>query len=100
MHKTTSATNNLGLIRSRHTWAKLSCVQDQYRVLWYCVHIRGYDTQEEDGEREIGEVEGEGEDDWIWKAKDDFTVGHVWPEGGDLKRGCIYVHSIAGFIGQ
>ena len=54
--------------------------------------VKGWDGRaNEDGEGDGGE----GEEDWIWEAEEDFTVGHVWPEGGDLKRGCVYVSALS-----
>lgn len=60
--------------------------------------VKGWDGRaNEDGEGDGGE----GEEDWIWEAEEDFTVGHVWPEGGDLKRGCVYVSALSSiFFGQ
>ena len=73
--------NKTGYIRSGRTWAKLSCVRDPFRR----VRVGDNDVSIQ------GEGEGEAEEDWIWEAEEDFTVGHVWPEGGDLKRGFVYV---------
>ncbi|KIM85578.1 hypothetical protein PILCRDRAFT_816778 [Piloderma croceum F 1598] len=79
--KNPNALSRVGQIRSGHTWAKLSSVRDPFRKR----KIRDEDAVEDEG--------GEGEEDWIWEAEEDFTVGHVWPEGGDLKRGCVYHHT-------
>lgn len=56
-----------GHIKSSSTWAKLSSARHPF---------------EEDGE------------DWMWQDEEDFTLSHVWPEGGDLARGLIYVCSV------
>ena len=53
-----------GHIKSSCTWAKLSSAHHPFK---------------EDGE------------DWLWQDEEDFTLSHVWPEGGDLARGLIYV---------
>ena len=53
-----------GHIKSSCTWTKLSS---------------GHHPFKEDGE------------DWLWQDEEDFTLSHVWPEGGDLARGLIYV---------
>ncbi|KAF7969759.1 hypothetical protein HWV62_26052 [Athelia sp. TMB] len=61
-----------GHIRTAHTWAKLSPLHNPCSGLV---------------------EEGDGDEEWEWKAEEDFTLGHVWPEGGDLKRGITYHHS-------
>ena len=81
----------MGQIRSGHTWAKLSSVRDPFRRKRGKVRHDDSDDAVSDGIEDEG---GEGEEDWIWEAEEDFTVGHVWPEGGDLKRGCVYVSSL------
>jgi hypothetical protein len=35
--------------------------------------------------------EDEEEGDWVWEAEEAFTLKNVWPLGGDLKRGILYV---------
>lgn len=92
-----------GYICSAKTWAKLSSVLDPLRFSLGYNTNGGFDgdidadlgEDEEDEEREgEGDVNGEdGEEDCIWEAEEDFTLGHVWPEGGDLKRGVTYVRS-------
>jgi hypothetical protein len=53
--------------------------------------FRGGGDNEADPDAD-GESDGEGEDR-IWEAEEDSTLGHVWPEGGDLMRECVYVRS-------
>lgn len=96
MYRPSPAANaKLGQIRSGHTWAKLSSVRDPFRTR-PPGRVQGGDDHDEDGEQDQADEkeedgEGEGEDDWVWEAEEDFTIGHVWPEGGDLKRACVYV---------
>lgn len=69
------------------TWAKLSSVRDRKLFRDLCDPRLDADTslpemlEDEDTEKE----------DWAWEAEDDFTIGHVWPDGPALERGIIYV---------
>lgn len=72
-----------GQIKSARAWAKLSSVRDPLR----------YRRLDEEVNADAEDGEGEGDDEWIWEAEEDFTLGHVWPEGGDLSRGVTYVRN-------
>lgn len=68
-----------GQIKGAQTWVKASTLRDPYNYpgnasednLWF----------EEDGLNE----------DWRWEPEEDFTLSMVWPKGGDLARGILYV---------
>lgn len=68
-----------GRIKSAQTWAKASTVRDPY-------HYPGNDS----GDSLWLDDEGAGEE-WKWEAEEDFTLSKVWPKGGDLARGMVYV---------
>lgn len=87
--------SRVGHIRTGRTWAKLSSVRDPFCRSDASLFRDGRCDGEVDA---VDEGEGEdGEEDWIWEAEEDFTLGHVWPEGGDLKRGCIYVSPLLSY---
>ncbi|KZT70426.1 hypothetical protein DAEQUDRAFT_205393 [Daedalea quercina L-15889] len=50
------------------------------------------DADDESAEDVEGEGGGKQEKDWVWEAEDDYTVGHVWPDGPEKGRGIIYHH--------
>ncbi|KZP17513.1 hypothetical protein FIBSPDRAFT_27992 [Athelia psychrophila] len=85
MYETAGLNLKPGHIRSAHTWAKLSAMRDPFRS----GRADGLDFEREEG----NVAGGEAEDEPIWEAEEDFTLGHVWPEGGDIQRGITYHHS-------
>ena len=68
-----------GQIKTGQTWVKASTVRDPY-------HYPGNDSEDS----LWLDDEGAGED-WKWEAEEDFTLSKVWPKGGDLARGIVYV---------
>lgn len=86
-----------GQIRSGHTTVKLSNVRDPCR--WRSQYGYANDSEEDelnDSEEDREEVNEDGEsaeEDSKWEDEEDYTLGHVWPEGLDVHRGLIYVRS-------
>ena len=72
-----------GQIKEAQTWAKASTVRDPY-------HYPGNDSEDS----LWLDDDGAGEE-WKWEAEEDFTLSKVWPKGGDLARGIVYVGDLA-----
>jgi hypothetical protein len=72
-----------GQIKEAQTWAKASTVRDPY-------HYPGNDSEDS----LWLDDDGAGEE-WKWEAEEDFTLSKVWPKGGDLARGIVYVSVFA-----
>ena len=68
-----------GQIKEAQTWVKASTVLDPY-------HYPGNDS----GDSLWLDDDGVGEE-WNWEPEEDFTLSKVWPKGGDLARGIVYV---------
>ena len=72
-----------GQIKTAQTWAKASTVRDP-------IHYPGNDSEDS----LWLDDDGAGEE-WKWEAEEDFTLAKVWPKGGDLARGIVYVSELA-----
>ncbi|KAJ6572060.1 hypothetical protein B0H19DRAFT_1132401 [Mycena capillaripes] len=83
-----------GQIMCGTTWAYSSSVLDPYL---YCPDEeseedpKGRDNPETEKGHENGNEDLD--DERKWTAEEDLTVAHVWPEGGDVKRGLVYKHA-------
>jgi len=66
-------------------WRKLSSVRERhiFRDLYGATDSVKQDEAEDSDE----------EDEWAWEAEDDFTLGHLWPNGPSLRRAIIYRHN-------
>lgn len=69
-----------GQIKEAQTWAKASTVRDPY-------HYPGNESEDGLWLEDVGEG-------WKWEAEEDLTLSMVWPKGGDLARGIIYVSDV------
>lgn len=72
-----------GQIKDAQTLAKASTVRDPY-------HYPGNESEDS----LWLDDDGAGEE-WKWEAEEDFTLSKVWPKGGDLARGIVYVNDLA-----
>ncbi|KAA1476119.1 hypothetical protein DENSPDRAFT_932818 [Dentipellis sp. KUC8613] len=78
--------NKPGQVKTGKTWAKLSSVQDPLCAESF-VELAG---RADEPAMWLGD-EKEGEE-WTWENEEDFTIGHAWPDGGELRRAIVYHH--------
>lgn len=75
-----------GQIKDAQIWVKASTLRDPYH----------YPGNESEDSLWLEGDDGDGAE-WKWEAEEDFTLSKVWPKGGDLTRGIIYVSGLVFF---
>ncbi|KAJ7931226.1 hypothetical protein B0H13DRAFT_2651573 [Mycena leptocephala] len=76
-----------GQIMCGTTWVHSSSVLDPY------LYYPDWESDDEPGPKAHDNQEEDVDDERKWTAEEDLTVAHVWPEGGDTKRGIVYKHA-------
>ena len=99
-----------GQIKSGKTTTKLSNRRDPCR--WNVGYGYADDDEDEEEEDELEEDElapstaldledevlaelEEKPGEWKWESEEDYVLGHVWPDGLDIRCGIIYVRSFS-----
>ena len=81
-------------IRSGFTSVKLSTARDpcRYRPDVDEDALFADDARKpSEDDPKVGAEEADEGNGWTWQPEEEYTLGHVWPKGGDPTRGIIYV---------